>query len=144
MTGTLNEESHEYLRWLTQRGNNKGGKHVPVFQWNDLEKEKKTITINEAINQLEAKYIEVYENLIWMNVKRVEDGIQKAIDHLPLGMRCHREVAKGKQMDSNNGITFKKVFITYIKAESYDIGTRYLYEKFDNKWQSNTYSSWKR
>jgi hypothetical protein len=66
------------------------------------------------------EYITLFQDRLCLNSKSVEDGLQIAIHGHPLGMRLHRKIAKGRQMDNNDGNIVFTVFLTYFKADSYN------------------------
>ena len=105
----------EYLRWLTARGANVGdnrstnSKNRPVLLWPD----GKNITMKEAEDLLEAKAIQLHVSKVYINIKRLEDKLQSAIDDLRLGYRLHRHVAKGRQT-GNGEDRLVKLFVTVL------------------------------
>jgi hypothetical protein len=44
---------------------------------------------------MKQKYITLFQDRLCFKAKSVEDGLQRDIHGHPLGMRLHREVAKG-------------------------------------------------
>ena len=81
----------EGLRWLTTRGANSvtptstQTRNRSVLQWPTGE----NITMKEAINVLGGNYFIVNHSQLRMNEKPLEDKIQGAIHHHPLGRRLH-------------------------------------------------------
>jgi hypothetical protein len=119
----------EDLRWLTARGttprkgkqnkkkkNNKTKKYAvnrPVLNLKE-EHGQRLVSVKEARDDLGFVSECVFESPFLFDVTRVEDAIQRQFQHLQLGHRLWRHVAKGKSADKrdihNNCIY--RVFIT--------------------------------
>ena len=80
--------------------------------------------MKDAINVLGGNYFIVHHSQLRMNEKRLEDKIQGAIHHHPLGRRLHRWVGMGQSDDhpgdKNDPNYVCKLFFTYFRIDSVD------------------------
>ena len=114
----------EDLRWLTQCGtlgrntvkNHGEGKknkarNRPVL----VKADGSTIKMKEARNDYGFKSIIVYTDQMRYNVGRIEDAIQRRYDHLPLGKKLWRSVAKGWPLkDEHTKVSRKRLFNVFL------------------------------
>ena len=114
----------EDLRWAIERGANQqhlgrwtGAVNRPVIQRVLADGTTTPFTMKQARDILQFKSTTVYESQVKINGCRIEDAMQKQIDHLPLPFRLHRHVAKGNMQQSddelNDPFYLHQVFVTY-------------------------------
>ena len=69
----------------------------------------------EAKKELGMEFVVVYDSDVKLNAFAVEEALQRALQHIPLGRRLWRHAAMGqkKQATLPNDVNVYKVFITY-------------------------------
>lgn len=107
----------EALRFLTQRGDiNEGCLNCPVLRLAN----GNVINYNKAVKDLRVKHKFIFNTKLKANSSRVEEGLQLAINHFPLGQKLHRVAGAGSGFkdpdEKTNPDYLSKVFFTAFKV----------------------------
>ena len=88
----------------------------PVLQFLQKDLSMKVITEKQARQELGFQSFVVFRDSLRLNASTVEDCMQKGLNNLKLGVRLHREVAKGQKAEEKDAADpdyLVKVFVTF-------------------------------